>query len=153
MPGKLRGELKQGQAFASLEEEVYLNLLKTADRLAYEEHKLLRPRGLSSPLYNVLRILRGAGEAGHSCQDIGARMISHDPDVTRLLDRLEKKGWAERRRDPEDRRVVRAYITSEGLALLRDLDQPLQAAITRLLGHLGKRKLDQLNALLEDARG
>jgi len=112
----------------------------------------LRPFGLTHPQYNVLRILAGAGAAGLPCGEVGSRMVTRDPDVTRLLDRMEKNGHVRRGRASEDRRVVRAYLTAEGAATLRLLEKPVRDAIRQPLAPLGTAKLDQLTALLEEVR-
>jgi len=121
------------QAETLLEEHAYTALLRTADQLQARFAVWLKPRGLSPTQYNALRILRGAGADGLPCSQIGERMLTHDPDITRLVDRLAKKGWVARVRDPKDRRVVRAHITKKGLALLAELDKPLRAFIRELL--------------------
>jgi DNA-binding MarR family transcriptional regulator len=148
----LRDEIKQQRPFRSLEEEVALNLLRTANALAQGLAAPLRETALTGTQYNVLRILRGAGKNGLPCGEIAARMITKDPDITRLLDRLQKRGVVARERDPGDRRVVVTRITREGLKLLAELDQPMVETLERLLGHLGPRKLRQLATLLEEAR-
>ena len=91
MPGKLQQELTQSRPCSSLEEEAFLNIQRTAGVLAQRVAELLKPHGLSPTQYNVLRILRGAGDGGAACKDIGARMITPDPDITRLVDRLENE--------------------------------------------------------------
>src|SRR5215469_14234820 len=107
------------------EEAVYVELMRTADRLSRPVTELLKTEDLSPPQYNVLRILRGSPD-GLNCGEIGRRMITRDPDITRLLDRLEKRGLISRHRDDQrDRRVVSARITAHGLDLLSQLDQPV----------------------------
>jgi DNA-binding MarR family transcriptional regulator len=150
--GRLQRELKQNKPFESLESEVYLNLARTADVLQRWEVDLLKPVDLTASQYNILRILRGAGSDGHRCAEIGARMISRDPDITRLLDRLEKRGLVRRARDAEDRRVVTTRITDAGLKLLATLDEPVESTQRKLLGHLSRTDLETLNRLLEAAR-
>lgn len=150
---KLRAEIQQSKPFSSLAEEVLLNLQRTADRLSSEGDEIFEAHGLTSSQYNVLRILRGAGEKGHPCQEVGARMISRVPDVTRLLDRLEKAGFVARRRCTEDRRVVYATILKKGLDVLAELDAPVSAMAPRLFAALSPRELEQLNDLLVRARG
>ena len=150
--GALLQDLKQDQPFASPEVEAYLNLVRAADFLTREVSAVLKPHHLSEAQYNVLRILRGAGEAGHTCSDIAARLVTRDPDVTRLLDKLEARGWLTRARAPADRRVVRAHITAAGLTVLRTLDRPVRDAVARLLAHLPATKLRALIELLELAR-
>ncbi|HEY4660081.1 MAG TPA: MarR family transcriptional regulator, partial [Terriglobales bacterium] len=111
----------------SLEEAVFLDLLRTSDVLSRRLAYILKNEDLSSNQYNVLRILRGAPE-GLACGEIGSRMISRDPDITRLLDRLEKRGLISRCRETKDRRTVLTRISPEGLKLLARLDEPVQQA-------------------------
>jgi DNA-binding MarR family transcriptional regulator len=131
MTGKIQQEIQQSKPFPSLSVEAYLNLLRTAD---------------------VLRILRGAEPTGAKCSEIAARMITRDPDVTRLLDRMESLGLVRRARSAEDRRVVTVRITDAGLRLLRRLDRPIVEVHERQFGHLGERRLRQLIGLLEHLR-
>jgi len=152
MSGTLAKEIGKTGPFESLEQEVLLNCIRTADFFMWEMAKVLKLSGLSSTQYNVLRILRGVGPAGLACQEIAARMITRDPDLTRLLDRLEKRGLVERQRQTDDRRVVRTTITPAGLAIVADLDAPINAAHHRLLAHLGPERLKALRELLETAR-
>lgn len=152
MTGRIQRELKQTTPIGSLEEEAYLNVLRTANALSDEIGDLLRAHQLTPPQYNVLRILRGAGERGLTASDIGERMITRDPDVTRLVDRLEKRGLVERWRCTEDRRVVWTRIAPAGLAALAPLDTPLHDLHASQLAHLGEEKLRTLVALLEEAR-
>jgi MarR family transcriptional regulator, organic hydroperoxide resistance regulator len=152
MAGKLGLEIGKSGPFESLEQEVLLNCLRTADWLTRAAADALKPAGLSPTQYNVLRILRGVGERGIPCQEIGQRMITRDPDLTRLLDRLEKRGLTSRQREDQDRRIVRARITQAGLDLLATLDEPVRHVHHRLLSHLGQEKLAQLSQLLELAR-
>jgi DNA-binding MarR family transcriptional regulator len=114
--------------------------------------QVLKKEDLSSNQYNVLRILRGAPE-GLPCGEIGARMITRDPDITRLLDRLEKRGLVSRCRETKDRRMVLTRISPEGLKLLGRLDEPVQKAHREQLGHLGRERLKALSELLRDSRG
>lgn len=152
MSGRLKTEIKQSKPFDSLETEAILNLVRTADRLMRPGAELLKERELSPTQYNALRILRGAGKAGLACSEVGERMINKDPDITRLLDRLEERGLVTRARDEDDRRVVTAKITAKALQILAALDEPLVALHRRQLGHLSEEKLRQLIALLEAAR-
>ena len=133
------------------EEAALVELLRTADALSRPLVALLKPENVSTSQYNVLRILRGA-PAGLPCREIGARMISRDPDITRLLDRLERRALIARCRDNPDRRTVLTRITPEGLQLLARLDAPLTAIHRRLLGHLGPRRLRSLSQLLAACR-
>src|SRR6266581_8679278 len=133
------------------EEAAFLDLLRTTDLLSRGPAQVLRSEDLSATQYNVLRILRGAPE-GLACGEIASRMITRDPDVTRLLDRLEKRGLISRRREERDRRTVMARIAPEGLKVLTRLDEPVQAAHRKQLGHLGRERLRLLTELLSAAR-
>jgi DNA-binding MarR family transcriptional regulator len=133
------------------EEAAFLDLIRTCDLLSRRPSALLKDEDLSSTQYNVLRILRGALD-GLPCGEIANRMITRDPDVTRLLDRLEKRGLILRWRETKDRRVVLARITSEGLKMLARLDEPVEEMHRRQLGHLGKDRLQALAELLATAR-
>ena len=152
MSGKLQAELKKTKPFSSLEQEVYLSLQRTADALGRGFADLLKAHALSPAQYNVLRILRGAGEVGLACQEVGSRMITREPDVTRLMDRLETRGLLERRRQQDDRRVVKARVTAAGLELLSKLDAPVVKLHDVQLGHLSRERLRSLCELLEAAR-
>ena len=134
------------------EEAAFLELCRTTDLLSRRLAGLLKTVDLSANQYNVLRILRGA-EEGLPCGEIGNRMITRDPDITRLLDRLEKRGLIERWRDTNDRRVVMARITPEGRELLAGMDEPVREAHRKQLGHLGRERLRALTELLRLARG
>ena len=149
--GILRHELKQRKPFRNLREEAMLNIWRTGDILAERLDRLLKTRGLSRSQYNVLRILRGAPQ-GLPCGEIANRMITRDPDVTRLLDRLEKRGLIARCRETTDRRTVMTRISAEGLKLLARLDEPIQSGHRRQLGHLGRERLRALTELLQASR-
>lgn len=135
----------------SAEEAAFLDLLRTTDMLSRGLVEVLKTEDISSTQYNVLRILRGSPE-GLPCGEIANRMITRDPDITRLLDRLEKRGLISRCRETKDRRMVMARITPEGRKLLGRLDQPVQTAHRRQLGHLGREQLRTLAELLQAAR-
>lgn len=151
---KLKQELKQTRPFPSVQEEALLALARTTDQLAVPMNEVLRGVNLSQSQYNVLRILRGAvGGEGLACGEISERMVRRDPDLTRLLDKLEARGLVTRARGTSDRRVVRAVITEEGLALLASLDQPVQQSIQAILGHVSEERLKVLVEILEELRG
>lgn len=140
------------QPSSSLEEQTFVALLRTADRLQWRGAELFKRHGLSSTQYNALRILRGAGPEGLACSEVGARMINRDPDITRLLDRLERRGLIERSRELKDRRVIKARITQAGLDLLKGLQGDVEEFHRRFLGHMGVERLQHLMRLLEAAR-
>jgi MarR family transcriptional regulator, organic hydroperoxide resistance regulator len=153
MPRGLQAELKQKLPFTSREQEAYLSLLRTADALQARVEARLKDFGLTGTQYNALRILRGAGPEGLPCREIGERMITHDPDITRLLNRLEDRGFVERTRARHDRRVIDGKITAAGLKLLREMDAPIEKHGREMLRHVGQEKLKQLVDLLELVRG
>lgn len=148
----LNQEIQQKKPFASVEEEAFLGLQRTANLLLQALGRSLKGQDLTPAQYNTLRILRGALPDSLTCGEIGERLVSPGPDVTRLLDRLEQRGLVTRLRDVEDRRVVRARITEKGLELLSSLDEPVEQALAGFLGHLGEKKLRTLSGLLEEAR-
>jgi len=148
----LQIELKQSRPFASAAEEAQLGVLRTAEVLGRGTVELLRPFGLTPTQYNVLRILRGAGPEGLPCAEVGTRMLTHEPDVTRLLDRLQRAGLIARARAVEDRRVVLTRITEAGLALLERLDAPVAELSRRRLGTISESDLRSLIRLLDAVR-
>jgi len=153
MVGRLGQEVAKREPFACPQQEAHLNLVRTTDLLQRRiDSAIFAPAGLSDTQYNVLRILRGAGESGLRCGEIGARLVARDPDITRLLDRLIARGLVRRTRDADDRRVVRAFITQEGLDLIAPLDAPLLAEHRTLLGGLDGEELTALIWLLERIR-
>jgi DNA-binding MarR family transcriptional regulator len=111
---------------ALLETNLFVAFMQIADVFGNEAEQLVKTAGLTGAQYNVLRILRGAGSEGLACREIGERMISHDPDITRLLDRMEKRGLITRERQTDDRRVVKTCVTAKGLELLKTLDHPVR---------------------------
>jgi DNA-binding MarR family transcriptional regulator len=109
------------------EQDAFVSLQRAAARLMDGVAELLKPYGLSPAQYNALRILRGAHPEQLNCRQVASRMMTREPDLTRLIDRLEKAGLVRRERQPSDRRVVRIGITSAGLALLASIDEPMLA--------------------------
>ena len=136
---------------STLEGQVYEYAQRAADSLMRPLEELLDEHELSPTQYNVLRILRRNGK-GLACHEIGEHMITRDPDLTRLLDRLEERHLVSRSREKEDRRVIRAKISTSGQKLLKELDEPVRSLQRRQLGHLSDRKLKLLAALLDAAR-
>ena len=152
MPARPNGVTRSRRPACGLENEVFLNLLRTADALLRDVEQILKAVELSHTQYNVLRILRGAGRQGLACQEIGERMLTRDPDITRLLDRLEARALVSRARGRADRRVVETRITPAGLRILRELDEPISALHRRQLRHIEPRRLRLLAGLLEQLR-
>ena len=130
----------------------FLNILRTSDQLSFEVTQLLRPYGITQQQYNVLRILKGAGKAGLPCLEIGARMVTRVPDVTRLVDRMERSGLVSRHRSAEDRRVVRIHISHAGLDLVEQLTGPIDRLHRTQVEHLSQEQIEALNSLLEKVR-
>jgi DNA-binding MarR family transcriptional regulator len=131
------------------EDQAFVALQKVADALGQQAEQLMKAHGLTGAQYNVLRILRGAEPDGLACSDIADRMISHDPDMTRLLDRMEKRSLITRQRQQQDRRVVKTRITPDGLQLLRRLDQPVRELHKRQFQHFPATRLKALKGLLD----
>jgi DNA-binding MarR family transcriptional regulator len=148
----LKLEIAQEPPFFSVEEEALLNILRTSDAMHRAFHRKTRNWGVTSTQYNVLRILRGAQPQGLNCSAIGDRMITAEPDITRLLSRLKALKLVRQQRDKNDRRVVWTQISPTGLQLLAQMDPVIQKAPVELLGHLDKVELAELIRLLELAR-
>ncbi|HRJ49260.1 MAG: hypothetical protein KF787_01645 [Phycisphaeraceae bacterium] len=153
----LRHEIGKRRPFDLPEQEAYLNIVRTASVLGVEFERLFRGYGLSESAYNAMRILRGAmtgpGAPGRkTCMEIGAQMVTPVPDVTRVIDRIERLGFAERRRFSADRRVMHVSLTRKGLDLLAAIDQPLLDLHRRQLGHMTEDELRVLSDLLSKAR-
>jgi DNA-binding MarR family transcriptional regulator len=138
--------------FDSLEQEVFLNLWRTYDRLRAFEEELFGGYDLTPQQYNALRLLRAAHPESLPTLALAGRLVSRAPDITRLVDRLERRGLVRRDRPAENRRVVRVTITDAGLELLRELAGPVRACHARQLGHLRAAQLRQLVELLSEAR-
>lgn len=150
MAGVVARELKQKRAFTSREQEVLLGLQVAAARIMEPWEKFLKASSeLSLHQYNVLRILRGSHPTRLPSGEIANRMITRDPDITRLVDRMERRGLVTRARSERDRRVVEIGITEKGLELLRSLDEHVDRFPRSMLGRLGPKKLEQLGVLLE----
>ncbi|MBA2379221.1 MAG: MarR family transcriptional regulator [Blastocatellia bacterium] len=148
MAVELPENLKQSKPLSTTEEAVYLWILVTAEQLKAETVDLFKQRDLTAPQYNVLRILRGAGDAGLCGREIGDRMITRDSDITRMLDRLESRGLIRRERQTDDRRIVLAFISKAGLATLAELDKPIVAWHKNRLAHLSENEMKTLTRLL-----
>ena len=148
----LKREIAQERPFSSPAEEALLNLMRTADCLHRSMQRTTRAWGVTSTQYNVLRILRGSHPQGLTCSAIGDRMITAEPDITRLLGRLKALKLIRQQRDKRDKRVIWTQISASGLALLSEMDPLVQQAPPELLGHLGNEELVHLIHLLELAR-
>jgi DNA-binding MarR family transcriptional regulator len=164
MPASLQQEIRQNKPFHSPSHECAVGLLRTADLLVRHYTTVVSPYDITLQQYNVLRILRGAADAGLPTLEISERMVERTPGITRLLDRLERKGWVRRARNAGDRRQVFCWITAEGLALLSRMDQPIAQAdaaglatlppaeLRELIGLLARLR-EHLRSLLDDAPG
>jgi DNA-binding MarR family transcriptional regulator len=138
--------------FDSLEQESFLNLWRTYDRLHVLEEELFGRYELTPQQYNALRVLRGEADRKLATLDLASRLVSRAPDITRLLDKLENRKLIERQRPADNRRMVLIGLTPEGRALLADLDSRVRECHARQLGHLSEEQLRQLIELLEAAR-
>ncbi len=147
----LAEEIGKKSAFLCAEQEVYLNLVRTAEKLSSDFAKLFKTHGLSDSQYNALRILRGEDKPMQVYQ-VAERMVTPHPDIPRLIDRLEAAGFVRREKCAEDRRVVWVTLTPRGAAVLKKLDRPVVELHQSQLGHLGRRDLASLNQLLSQAR-
>ncbi|MEZ5365275.1 MAG: MarR family transcriptional regulator [Bryobacterales bacterium] len=152
MAKTLQDEIRQSKPFSSKREEALLGLLRTADLMRRVNNGLLEPFGVTGQQYNVLRILRGAGKDGLPTLEIADRMIEQTPGITRLLDRIEAKGWVKRARCPKDRRQMLCTITATGLALLERTDAPISALGEKALGSLSDNQVRTLIRLLDNVR-
>jgi DNA-binding MarR family transcriptional regulator len=150
---KLKDEIRQNKPFAGIEEEALLNIRRTAEYVEHLFQQVVKEQGLTEPQYNALRILRGAGPEGLRCSEIGERMITRDPDITRLIGRLQRRRLVGRHRDTRDRRVTHIRITAAGSAILQELDPVVQASAVEVLSHLTRDKLVILIGLMEEVRG
>lgn len=148
----LKSEIAQSRPFSSPAEEAMLNLMRSADCLHRAMQRRTRPWGITSTQYNVLRILRGAQPEGLTCSAIGERMITAEPDITRLLGRLKAMKLVRQQRDQRDRRVVWTHIAEPGLSLLAEMDPVILEFPRQMLGHLDENQLSTLTSLLELSR-
>lgn len=149
---KLKTEIAQRRPFANQAEEAILNLMRTADCLERAFQHAIRPWGITSTQYNVLRILRGAHPEGLTCTAIGERMITAVPDITRLVGRLKALRLVRQHRDRKDRRVLWTHITDAGLALLKEMDELISRMPSELLADLSDGEVEELIRLVELAR-
>jgi DNA-binding MarR family transcriptional regulator len=149
---RLADEIRMNPALAQSGENAALSILRTAEVVMQRAMQVLRPFDLTATQYNVLRILRGSETRGLSCSQVAERMIHRDPDITRLLDRLESRGLIRRERDTEDRRVVVTYIAAPGLALLKKIDPEIQAHHQRQFEQFTEQELQELIQSLERVR-
>ncbi|MHB1700714.1 MAG: MarR family winged helix-turn-helix transcriptional regulator [Acidobacteriaceae bacterium] len=152
MADRLRQEIQQRRPFPSPEVEALLNLARTSGQVRRLWQNLLKPWGLTDTQYNVLRILRGAGDDGLTCGEIGERLVTHAPDITRLLERLVRRGLVSQARESADRRVVCSRITADGLRLLEEIGPKADNAPPELLKEMPQERIRQLIDLLEEVR-
>lgn len=151
-PGLLQKELRQSKPFPSLQTEAFLNLVRTTGQLQHILRSHLKPYGITETQYNCLRILKGAGTTGLTCAEISERLVNRDPDITRLVARLERIHLVQRERDAKDRRIVVTRISAQGLERLRELDQVVTESITASLASLNEKELKAIIRLLERVR-
>ncbi|MHB1935511.1 MAG: MarR family winged helix-turn-helix transcriptional regulator [Acidobacteriaceae bacterium] len=151
-PRGLQAELRQTKSFSSLHAEAFLNMVRASEQMQDALRLQLKSYGITETQYNSLRILRGAGTQGLTCAEIGDRLVSQDPDITRLLARLERQGLVRRERGVKDRRVVLTKITDAGLDRLKETDPVVNSTVKALLSHLSQSELRTMIALLERAR-
>jgi DNA-binding MarR family transcriptional regulator len=151
-PVGLQAELRQTKSFDSLHAEAFLNLVRTSAQLQHALHLQLKPYGMTETQYNSLRILRGAGAGGLTCAEIAERLVSQDPDITRLVSRLERQGLVRRERGERDRRVVLTKITAAGMDRLKEADPVVNSTVNALLSHLSSSELKTMIDLLKRAR-
>ena len=152
MSPTLQEDLRQTRPFSSLQQEAYLSVVRTTSTLTDRVEDLLKPFGISGTQYNVLRILRGAGEGGLCRNELRDRMLTRMPDLTRLLDRMEEAGLVKRSREREDRRMVLTQITARGRELLAELDRPMADLHRDQLGRLTDEQLRSLIDILTAVR-
>ena len=152
MRSALQAELKQNKPFKSLQEEALLSITRTAAVLEHAVAQALRPHGITPTQYNVLRILRGAGQEGLCRHEVGERLVRRVPDVTRLLDRMEDGGLIARRRGEDDRRYVATSIAPKGLSLLATIDKEICHIHQQQIGHVDARSLKVLIDVLAKVR-
>ena len=152
MPSALQQELRQRKPFQSAGHEAIVGLLRTADLVRRQAAALVEPHGITLQQFNVLRILRGGGDAGVATLDVADRMVEQAPGITRLLDRLEVKGLVRRQRCTKDRRQNLCWITADGRALLEGLDQPVRRATEACVGGLSRADQSTLIRLLDAIR-
>jgi DNA-binding MarR family transcriptional regulator len=152
MAGKLQQEIKQTKSFADRRAETFLNVQRTADFLMQGINEALKPAAITPTQYNVLRILRGAGPEGLACREIGERMITRDPDLTRLLDRMEGRNLVNRHREGRDRRIVTVRIAPGGLDAIGRVEDSLRALMEKQFRNFDEARLDLLIELLESLR-
>ena len=151
-PIGLQAELRQTRSFASLHAEAFLNLVRSSAQVQHALHLQLKPYGITETQYNSLRILRGAGSSGLTCAEIAERLVSQDPDITRLVERLQRQGLVRRERGEKDRRVVLTKITPAGLDRLKEMDPVVDSTVHALLSHLSPSELKTMIGLLKRAR-
>ena len=146
------GARERPRRFDSLQQEAYLNLWRTYDRLRMIEDELFAQHGLTAQQYNALRLLKAEHPGTLPTLVLASKLVSHAPDITRLLDKLAERVLVARERMSDNRRVVQVGITEAGLAVLKKLDKPVRECHERQLGHLSAEELESLVQLLRAAR-
>lgn len=151
-PKNLAEEIGRNRPFDSLEQELFLNLIRTSEWLQGEFARVFKTHGITQPQFNVLKVLQVEEKSGIPIQKIGARMTTKSSDVTRLVDRLERTGMVKRFRTEEDRRVIYVRLTEAGWAIIDQLEQPLVETHQHTKGYLDRPSLELLNKLLFELR-
>jgi len=150
--GTLREEIRQARPFRSLSQEAALSLFRTTGLVRRFHAQVVEKKDLTLQQYNVLRILRGAGPEGLPTLTISERMVERMPGITRLIDRLVERGWVERRRSEEDRRLVLCSLTPAGGELLAELDPAIDEADDECLAMLTAEEQEQMIKILDKIR-
>ncbi|MEX0715459.1 MAG: MarR family transcriptional regulator [Planctomycetaceae bacterium] len=153
MPTAVSRPTRRSRRFDSLEQEAFLSVWRTYDRLRIEEDRLFERFDLSPQQYNALRILRAAHPSSLPTLRLAEKLVSRAPDITRLLDKLARRGLIERERPETNRRTVEVRLSEAGMNLLDEVGEPVRECHARQLGHLSRKKLAELIALLREARG
>lgn len=145
-------QVRANRQFDTLEQEAFLGLWRTYDRMRALEDELFARYELTPQQYNVLRLLRSEHPSTVPTLDLASRLVSRAPDITRMLDKLEQEHLIERERPADNRRVVRVGITAAGIALLNKMREPIRRCHKRQLGHLNRKEIEALIAILRAAR-
>ncbi len=134
------------------EMKLIVEMMKAVEALRSAADEVLQKFDLTDPQFNVLCILRGGGEEGVTCQKVSDKLIKRDADITRLLDRLEKRGLCIRERSTQDRRVVYARITPAGKELVEAAIPPFEEMHRRHIAFLGEERMSLIREAMREIR-